>query len=314
MSATTFEALGTYVYLGSRESAALPAIERLAVGILEDVDRTCSRFRDDSDLSLANRHAGTWVDVDPILVAAVTAACGAARQTDGMVNPLLGRPLEQLGYDRDFGLLEARSEEFLVAPTPPSVSAWQDLGLDPEGALKVPAGSALDLGATGKAWAADLIAAAIAGEVGCGAVVSLGGDIAIVADDGAPWQIDIGTRPGDPPETTIGLDGGGLATSSTQVRRWARHGIALHHLLDPRTGLPAPAVWRTVTATGPSAVAANTATTMAVVLGDAALSWLTDHEVTARLVRADGAIETTGRWPADDASTDAPADLARRGA
>ena len=66
MSATTFEALGTYVYLGSRESAALPAIERLAVGILEDVDRTCSRFRDDSDLTRANRDAGTWVEVDPI--------------------------------------------------------------------------------------------------------------------------------------------------------------------------------------------------------------------------------------------------------
>ena len=96
------QALGTYVFLGTRIPSDLELADRLAAEILEDVDRTCSRFRDDSDLCIVNNNPGVWVEVDPILAAAVTAACSAADQTGGLVNPLLGRPLVQLGYDRDF--------------------------------------------------------------------------------------------------------------------------------------------------------------------------------------------------------------------
>ncbi len=315
MSATTFEALGTYVFLASRRPATLPPTQRLAAAVLSDVDRTCSRFREDSDLSVANRHAGAWVEVDPVLVAAVGAACEAAEQTDGLVNPLLGRPLVQLGYDRDFDELHTLADLPPQTPTPPGLDDWRGIGLDPDGAIRVPEGTALDLGATAKAWAADLIAAAVAGEVGVGAVISLGGDIAIAPDPEGerhdPWPIAIATRPGEPAEAVVTLDRGGLATSSTQVRRWSRGGVALHHVLDPRNGLPAAAVWRTVTATGPSSRAANTATTMAVVLGDDAPAWLAERGVAARLVRRDGHIVTTGGWPAAPAPTTATEEVAR---
>ncbi len=306
MSATTFEALGTYVFLASRRPAVLPPTQRVAAAVLADVDRTCSRFREDSDLTRANRHAGAWVEVDPLLVAAVTAACGAAEQTDGVVHPLLGRPLVQLGYDRDFDQLYEVADQPAQEPTPPPVESWREIGLDGDGAIRVPAGTALDLGATAKAWAADLIAAAIAGETGTGAIVSLGGDIAIAPDaegqEHPPWPIQISTHPGAPAETTVALDRGGLATSSTQVRRWTRDGATMHHVLDPRTGRPADAVWRAVTATGPSALAANTASTAAIVLGDAAPAWLTAQDVTARLVDADGRVATTGAWPDEPGS------------
>ncbi|MEZ5091858.1 FAD:protein FMN transferase [Nocardioides sp.] len=309
MSATTFEALGTYVFLASRRPAILPPTQRLAAAVLSDVDRTCSRFREDSDLTRANRQAGSWVAVDPLLVAAVRAACSAAEQTGGLVHPLLGRPLVQLGYDRDYDELHVLADQPAGEPTPPGVDSWREIGLDDDGALRVPAGTALDLGATAKAWAADLIAAAIAGETGTGAIVSLGGDIAIAPDadgeDLPPWPIEISTHPGDPAETTVALDGGGLATSSTQVRRWARAGVHLHHVLDPRTGRPADPVWHAVTATGPSATAANTASTASIVLGADAPGWLEAHDVTARLVAADGRVVTTGSWPDEPGSSQA---------
>jgi FAD:protein FMN transferase len=301
MGATTFEALGTYVFLASRRPAILPPTQRLAAAVLSDVDRACSRFRDDSDLTRVNRHAGRWVEVDPLLVGAVTAACEAADQTDGLVNPLLGRPLVQLGYDRDFDELHELADQPALEPTPPPVDAWREIRCDPDGALRIPEGTALDLGATAKAWAADLTAAAIGEETGAGAIVSLGGDIAIAPDAEEerlpPWPIDISTHPGDPAETTVTLDCGGLATSSTQVRRWSRAGVSLHHVLDPRTGRPAPTVWRAVTATGPSATAANTASTASIVLGELAPTWLESHGVTSRLVAADGRVVTTGTWP-----------------
>lgn len=301
MRTATFETWGTYVFLGVRDPGDLGLAHRLATSVLADVDRTCSRFREGSDLTRANARPGRWVDVDPLLVAAVTVACEAADQTDGLVNPLLGRHLVHLGYDRDFGLLTECEDHLLQrddSPVP-DADAWRGIGLDAGGAIRVPTGTALDLGATAKAWAADVIAAAFTSELSGSAVISLGGDLAIAAPDGEPWSVAISERPGAAPDQTILLDGGGLATSSTRVRRWRRGGTERHHLLDPRTGQPATDARRTVTATGPTCTAANTASTAAVVLGTAAEPWLTARGVTARLVDADGAVHTTGAWPTD---------------
>ena len=300
----TRAALGTYVFIGTRSSEDLERAERMATQILVDVDETCSRFRGDSDLTRVNNHPGQWVEVDPILVAAVHAAYQAARETEGLVNPLLGRPLVQLGYDRDFDLLPEAEQSPLVSDTspPPSISAWQRIGLDPDGAVRIPRGTALDLGSTGKAWAADLIAAAFADLLNAPALISLGGDVRISEPDPVPWEIAISERRDEPAEVVVGLDGGGLATSSTQVRRWRRGGVRRHHLLDPRTGLPATEVWRTVTATGPTCLAANTASTAAIVLGEAAPDWLADRGVSARLVHSDGSVLHVGDWPAAEAT------------
>jgi thiamine biosynthesis lipoprotein len=295
------EAFGSYLFLAVRRSAALRPASRLVRTVVADVDATCSRFRADSDLSSANAAAGRWVQVDPLLVAGVEIACAAAEATDGLVNPLLGRTLVQLGYDRDFRRLE--QPVATVHPgdpagaEPPPLHAWREIRTNRSGAIRVPLGTALDLGSTGKAWAADLIATAIEEELGEATLVSLGGDLRVAAPDGGPWQVAISEEPEAPVEQLVTVVEGGLATSSTRVRRWSHHGTVRHHLLDPRTGAPTRSRWRTVTATGPSCVAANTAATAAVVLGDDAPAWLIEHGVTARLVGRAGELRTTGGWP-----------------
>jgi FAD:protein FMN transferase len=298
MRSTTFEALGTYVYVATRDAAELGAARRLTADLLGAVDRTCSRFRDDSDLSLANARAGRWTTVDPLLVAAAEVALGAARITDGLVHPLLGRPLVALGYDRDFGLLHDTGEA--VAVTPPTLDSWRELGLRGD-EVRVPAGTALDLGATGKGFAADLVAHALDAELRAPALVSVGGDLALSRPDGTPWPVSVSERPGDP-AVLVHLEQGGLATSSTRVRRWARAGTSYHHVLDPRTGLPARVVWSTVSCLGGTAVGANTASTAAIVLGDAAPDWLDSHGVSARLVTPEGDVLRTGAWPEEVAA------------
>ncbi len=302
-AAATFQALGTYVYVATRCPEDLPHAESLAAGILADIDETCSRFRTDSDLSLVNRRAGRLVEVDSLLIAALRVALSAAEQTAGLVNPLLGRPIVQLGYDQDFQRLHAIDDSD-PTPTPlppaPPLDAWRDIEIDAAGAIRIPVNTALDLGATGKAWAADVIATAFRQELTAGAIVSVGGDVAIAAAESEeqhdPWPVAISEYPDSTPEEIITLSRGGLATSSSQVRHWTRGGVRRHHLLDPRTGLPCEGKWRTVTATGPSCTAANIASTAAIVLGDAALAWLSAHSVTARLVDSDGGVTPVGAW------------------
>lgn len=294
----TFPALGTTVHVAVREPGDLDRAHRLAEEILGDVDEVCSRFRADSDLTRVNGRPGEWVEVDSLLVAAVAVACDAARQSDGLVNPLLGRQLTLLGYDRDFDLLVDCAHEIshVADETPaPDAEAWRRILLDPDGGIRIPPGTALDLGATGKAWAADLIGTSYEQELRGSAVVSVGGDLRVAgADD--PWPVSVSERPGDPGEL-VTLDSGGMATSTTRIRRWTRRGARRHHLLDPRTGRPAREVWRTVTATGATCTAANTASTAAVVLGDDAPGWLAARSVTARLVGHDGTIHPVGAWP-----------------
>ena len=98
------------------------------------------------------------------------------------------------------------------------------------------------------------------------------------------------------PAASVRLGSGGLATSSVSARRWRRGGRQWHHVVDPRTGLPAQGPWRTVTALGRTAAAANAATTASIVLGAAAYDWLVDHDVAARLVDHDGHVTRTPAW------------------
>jgi thiamine biosynthesis lipoprotein len=168
----------------------------------------------------------------------------------------------------------------------------------------MPEGVQLDLGATAKAWAADRSAARIARQAGCGVLVSLGGDIAVAgpAPEGG-WRIRVQDVTGAPDETPAGpyaliaIRDGGLATSSTKARRWQRGGDVLHHILDPRTGLPAEPVWRTVSVAAGTCADANAASTAAVIRGRAALGWLARLGLPARLVDATGVVFTVAGWP-----------------
>ena len=293
----TWRALGTYVHLATAEETALEGARRTAVRLLADVDRTCSRFRSDSDLVRANAAAGSWTSVDPMLVQAIEVAMDAAAETDGLVDPTLGHALVAVGYDRDIALVIAGSTDPAGFPVPARAGAWREILLDPAGGVRVPIGCALDLGATAKAWAADLIANSVAAESDSTVVISLGGDVA-VAGPGDGWPVAISEIVDGPEDAEIvHLPYGGLATSSTAARRWIRGGVIRHHLLDPLTGEPTRGPWRTVTATGVTCVAANTASTAAIVLGDKAVDWLTARDIPARLVDTQGKIVRTARWP-----------------
>ncbi|HEX2625691.1 MAG TPA: FAD:protein FMN transferase, partial [Candidatus Limnocylindrales bacterium] len=178
--------------------------------------------------------------------------------------------------------------------------------------IRVPAGVELDLGSTGKALAADLAAKAAVEAMGRGGVlVSLGGDLAIAGDvpEGG-WPIlaadDSSTAPRRSGEI-IAIRGGAMATSSTTVRTWRRASVVVHHLIDPRTGIPARSPWRTVSVTAATCVDANAAATAALIRGDDGPAWLDGLGLAARFVSIAGAVVRVGGWPAPEAAAPAHA-------
>ncbi len=84
--AAAWRALGTYVDVRTAPDA-LDAVVELVAGVLDEVDETCSRFRADSDLSLANASPGHPVLVSPVLAGAVRVALEAARETGASSTP-----------------------------------------------------------------------------------------------------------------------------------------------------------------------------------------------------------------------------------
>jgi thiamine biosynthesis lipoprotein len=296
----SFRALGTSAAVATADPAASDDAVALVAAELAAVDRACSRFRDDSELLQVVRARGRPVAVSPVLLAAVEAAVAAARATDGLVDPTVGRTLCLAGYDATFRVVAARDPAGFV-PRFERVPGWQLVEVDTDAAtVRVPDGVELDLGATAKAVAADRCAQRAAELCDCGILVSLGGDVAVAGDapDGG-WVVGIADdHAALHPDTAVAIRDGGLATSSTTVRRWRAREAVLHHVIDPRTGRPADSCWRTVSVAASSCLDANVASTAAIVLGADAPGWLEARAVDARLVAHDGQVATTCRWPA----------------
>jgi len=281
----------------SRLSAAKAAVDRF----LEEIDAVASRFRADSELSLINASPGREIRVSPLLGRAIAEALRGARLTGGAVDPTVGLAVRLSGYDTDFSAMPADGRA--IALVVERVPGWRGIRYhDPTRTLWLPRGVELDLGSTAKALASDLAAtAALEAAAAGGALVSLGGDIAVAGEaPPAGWQIQVSEDSGaaiSQGEETICITDGGVATSSTSVRRWTRGGVVLHHIIDPATGLPAAGPWRTATVVAGSCVDANVASTAAIVMGDAAAGWLDELMLPARLVGRDGAIHRTAHWP-----------------
>jgi thiamine biosynthesis lipoprotein ApbE len=305
-----WEALGTSAELRVSDRRRLAAARREVELALDAIDRACSRFRADSELSLLNARAGHPIQVSRLLMEALELAVAAAALSEGDVDPTVGRALELSGYDRDWrelltprGEPRASDEAGVSGAALYALIGWQTIVLDrARSTVRVPAGVRLDLGATAKAWAADRAATAASAVGGCGALVSLGGDIAVSGRAPAGgWRIRVTDdhRSGlDAPGQTVSIDSGGLATSSTSVRRWSHGGHTMHHIIDPRTAAPSQSRWRTISVAAEDCAQANIATTAALVRSDGALDWLARQGLPARLVDLEGNVTTIGDWPA----------------
>ena len=297
----TFRALGTTAVVATtnreREADAVAAVECE----LHAVDLACSRFRPDSELARVNHAGGELVQVGPLLFAALRVSLSAAETTGGLVDPTVGRALRTAGYDRTFTRVVSRDSSAFEARFS-VVAGWRVVELDEAAStVRVPAGVELDLGATAKAFACDRAAAAAAA-VGGGALVALGGDIAVEGEPpegGWPVRIADGHAVSlDAPGPTVAIAGGGLATSSTTVRRWRGGSEELHHLIDPRTGRPARSPWRTVSVAAARCVDANIASTASFFVDDAP-AWLAARRLPSRLVSVTGGCACVAGWPED---------------
>jgi FAD:protein FMN transferase len=309
------DALGTSARVAAWPPFYLARVLATVDAELARLDEEASRFRDDSEISAVHRSGVEAHRLSEGLAEAIAVALAAAEWTGGLVDPTVGGALEALGYDRDFVAIRQGGA---MPEAPARVPGWRSVRLDGR-RLRLAAGSRLDLGATAKGLGADRAAsAAVAVDPGGGVLVSLGGDIAVageapnggwpvlVADEQEPASRTAARgRPASQamtrsPGQVVRLAAGALATSSIVCRQWRRGDRVLHHIIDPRTGLPAAGPWRTVSVAAANCAEANAASTAAIIAGDQAPAWLAGQGLPARLVAHDGSVRFVVGWPAAD--------------
>lgn len=297
-----FAALGTFADFATTTPEAIVEAEAILRDELAAIDRSCSRFRADSEISRAHRAGGYPTIISPLLTKVIQAALEIAEQTGGAVDPTVGTAVIELGYDRDFADVAAGCPPEMIPPK--AAPGWRCVELDTDNCiLRIPEGVRLDLGSTAKAFAADQAASRIANATGAGTLVNLGGDISLAGRAPAEgWPVGLALASRTSPEdadVVVAVWTGGLASSGTSVRTWKHGDRQVHHIVNPATGMSADTCWRLASVAAPSCVAANAASTAAIVWGDTALWRLSQMGLPCRLVRNDGAVVVLGGWPQD---------------
>lgn len=211
--------------------------------VIEEFDRTWSRFRDDSLVSRLARTGGP-VPAPADADAMFTAYRELSAATDGAVNPLVGDSLNALGYDASYSL---RAGDPVASPRL-GILTWN-------AQLQLAAPALIDVGALGKGRLVDLVTAELAGVAGP-LIVDAGGDMTVRGTERVALEHPFDTS------RAVGiatLRDQALCASATNRRTW---GEGLHHVLDARTGTPV----RTWAATWAFAADAMTADAVATAL------------------------------------------------
>lgn len=236
--ADTFRAMDTEIDVAV--TAGRPPVEAfLSVRLLfEQQESRFSRFLPGSLVSRLNRGE---IVTDPWLAEACRLALAAHDMTGGLFNPLVLEALAAAGYDRTFAEVEGGTPRAMPPPDPARTLIVNG------DTVELRAGQ-LDLGGVVKGWTVDLAVDLVRHDAE-GVLVNAGGDLrgAGSSDAGPGWHIEV-EGPGG---TTIwaGMLAGAVATSTTAKRRWrTADGGTAHHLIDPRTGLPARSPFTQVTA------------------------------------------------------------------
>lgn len=217
---------------------------RQAQALMATIEARMSRFRATSELSAVNRASGQWSFVSRPLWQVIWSALQLAGDTAGLFDPTVLTDVLAAGYD---GTFDAIGHGAVHRDTTRQIATgrWQAVAVDPERhAIRLPLGIGLDLGGIAKGFTAEQMVNFLGQWAPC--LVDAGGDL--TAGDGPDeypgWPVAVAmpspVRDAEPESVlSLWLNNATLATSGIDYRRWQQDGQPVHHLIDPRTGLPA---------------------------------------------------------------------------
>ena len=220
-SALQFVAIGTQWQIDSARPLEAEVQASIA-GLIERFDRTWSRFRGDSLVHTIAATPGRY-EFGPEAPALFDAYRKLYECTEGRVSPLVGRALEQSGYDRAYSL---QPRAVSTIPRWTDAIAWDGTHLTTLNPVVI------DVGAAGKGYLVDLVARELTAAGVDSFTIDASGDI--VHRGARPLRVAL-EHPRNA-SIAIGIANveRALCASASNRRAWAD----THHIIDALTGLP----------------------------------------------------------------------------
>lgn len=158
----------------------------------------------------------------------------------------------------------------------------------------------IDLGGIAKGYIADRVAAYLREAGVASACINMGGNIVTIGKkpDGSEWTIGVRDPNGtaEQSEEVLSLADAAVVTSGNYERFFELDGVRYHHLLDPKTGMPAQNGMASVTIIGTQSALCDALSTACFVLGEQGSRALLDrYGVHAIFLYTDG---TRAEYPA----------------
>ena len=239
-------------------------------------EHALSRTRGDSDISRAHAASPDPVAVAPETAELVELALGYCARSEGLFDVTMGTVTSL--WDFHTGKMpSARSLDEALGHL-----GWEHVRVNRAAstlAIDDPA-TVLDLGGVAKGYIADDLARVLRSFGVTRFVINLGGNVLVSGGRpenraarpphraGSPWKIGV-VNPRDPAHHRVLIDvvSGSVVTSGAFERRFARGGRVYHHILDPRTGMPAETDLACATIVSPRSLDGDGYSTTAFMMG-----------------------------------------------
>ena len=234
------------------------------------IEQKFSRYRDDNIVHRINR-GGERLEVDEETARLLDFARNCYDLSDGWFDITSGILRHAWKFGDGARLPRQREIDRLLAHI-----GWHQVSWE-KPYLTLPAGMEIDFGGIGKEYAVDSALGLIRDAADCSALVNFGGDCHASGPQagGRPWMtgIENPNRPGDA-SAVIRLRQGALATSGDVFKYIEHRGRRYSHILNPKTGWPSPDAPRSVTVAAATCTEAGILSTLAMLQGGDAETFL----------------------------------------
>lgn len=245
------------------------------------MEQKFSRYRDDNIVHAINHADGKPVEVDEETARLLDYAADCYDLSDGLFDLTSGVLRQVWKFDGSDRLPEPAAVRDVMKRV-----GWHKVEWDPP-RLRLKPGMEIDFGGIGKEYAVDRAAQGGLEAGGAPLLVNFGGDIYATGPrrDGSPWSVAIESVVAGSGTPRIELRRGGVTTSGDARRFLLKDGVRYGHILDPRTGWPVQDAPRSVTVLEDSCTQAGLLSTLAILQGAAAESFLQEEGVTHWVMR-----------------------------
>jgi thiamine biosynthesis lipoprotein len=260
-----------------------------------EFEQRFSRFLETSELSKLNRMSGTKVSISMQFQTLLETCTSMSQLSDSLFSPFILPSLQQAGYIGSWPEPTSFKPDLNYQDRKQvATSSLIELG---KGWAKIPNDTALDMGGIGKGYLLDQLAGQLHRSNVSNFWLSLGGDIICSGQDLEEEAWNIGVQAVGGTGRTVKMITNSqkktlaIATSGTTKRKGSHNSKAWHHIIDPRTGMPAETDIATGTVTAETATWADVAAKCLVILGsEVAIDFCKRHELKACLQLTSGEV------------------------